>query len=70
MHFNGYRNASKKLIKWFVDSFGDNGTVYPLIFLIRRTIELGLKKIIRLSSVINLKPNLPKEKMDKFWSEV
>lgn len=69
-YFYGYRNASKILIKWFVDSRGDNGTVYPLIFLIRHTIELGLKEIIRLSSVIKLKPNLPKEKMNKFWSEV
>jgi hypothetical protein len=35
------------LLKWFEEPNDNNGTVYPLIFLIRHTLELGLKEIIR-----------------------
>ena len=47
MHFFGYRNAAKVLKEWIGQNRGDNGTIYPLIFLIRHTIELGLKESIR-----------------------
>ena len=47
MYFMGYRNAVMILIEWFLKPSDDNGTIYPLIFLIRHTLELGLKESIR-----------------------
>lgn len=47
MHFFGYKNAVRILLNWYFEGHEDNGTVYPLIFLIRHTIELGIKETIR-----------------------
>jgi hypothetical protein len=47
MHFYGYKNVTEILLNWFFEPNDDNGTVYPLIFLIRHTVELGLKESIR-----------------------
>ena len=47
MHFFGYKNATETLLNWFFKGNDDNGTVYPLMFLVRHTVEIGLKESIR-----------------------
>ncbi len=46
LYFAGYRKAIDILANYIRMTGGDNTMVYPLIFLIRHTIELGLKESI------------------------
>ena len=62
MYFYGYENATKILLDWFSKSNGDNATVYPLIFLIRHTIEIGLKESIRRALILTGRTIDPEEK--------
>jgi hypothetical protein len=69
MYFMGYRNATKILLNWFLEPNDDNGTVYPFIFLIRHTIELGLKESIRRAKLLGFKPNSVSNKdLTSIWS--
>lgn len=69
MHFFGYKNATEILIKWFFEPNGDNGTVYPLIFLLRHTVEIGLKESIRRATEIGSKKySLTKEELNSVWT--
>ena len=68
MHFFGYKNAVIILLNWYFEGNEDNGTVYPFIFLIRHTIELGLKESIRRALKLGGKSiSLPKKKLEKVW---
>lgn len=68
MHFYGYKNATEILLNWFFEPNEDNGTVYPLIFLIRHTVELGLKESIRRALKLGSKSiSLPEEEVRKVW---
>lgn len=68
MHFFGYQNATKILLNWFFEPNDDNGTVYPLIFLIRHTVELGLKESIMSALRLGSKSiSLPKEELKRVW---
>ena len=68
MHFFGYQNATKILLNWFLEGNDDNGTVYPLIFLIRHTVELGLKESIRSAVRLGSKSiSLSKEELKRVW---
>ena len=62
MYFMGYKNAAEILLKWFFEGNDDNGTIYPIIFLIRHTVELGLKESIRKAKLCGFKSNLVSEK--------
>ena len=69
MHFFGYKNAVIVLLNWYSEGHEDNGTVYPLIFLIRHTIELGLKESIRRALKLGGKSiSLPKKKLEGVWN--
>ena len=57
MYFMGYKNAAEILLKWFFEPNDDNGTIYPIIFLIRHTVELGLKESIRRAKLCGFKSN-------------
>ena len=69
MHFFGYKNAVIILLNWYFEGHEDNGTVYPFIFLIRHTIELGLKESIRRALKLGGKSiSLPKKKLEGVWN--
>ncbi|MHB8361791.1 MAG: hypothetical protein ACYDBI_06515 [Thermoplasmataceae archaeon] len=60
MHFFGYAETSKVLAGYITKTGGDNALVYPLIFLIRHSIELGLKETIARSYKLdNLTGSIP-----------
>ena len=68
MHFFGYKNAVIVLLNWYSEGHEDNGTVYPLIFLIRHTIELGLKESIRRALKIGGKSiSLSEKELKEVW---
>ena len=58
LHFHGYQTASEVLLEYIFKIKGDNTMIYPLVFLIRHAIELGLKEsIIRYCKLNSTKPN-------------
>ena len=68
MHFFGYKNAVIILLNWYFEGNEDNGTVYPFIFLIRHTIELGLKESIRRALKIGGKSiSLSEKELKEVW---
>ena len=68
MHFFGYKNVTEILLKWFFEPNDDNGTVYPLIFLLRHTVEIGLKESIRRATEIGSKKiSLTEKEQNTVW---
>ena len=68
MYFMGYQNATKILLKWFFEPNDDNGTIYPIIFLIRHTVELGLKESIRRAKLLGFMSNsVSKKDLAGIW---
>ena len=69
MYFMGYENAVMILLEWFLKPSDDNGTIYPLIFLIRHTLELGLKESIRRALKLGSKSiSISELEKEKVWT--
>lgn len=69
MYYFGYKNAVDILLEWFSKPNDDNGTIYPLMFLLRHAVEIGLKESIRLAILIgSTKLALTRTEQEKLWT--
>ncbi len=69
MYYFGYKNATEILLKWFSKPNDDNGTIYPLMFLLRHTVEIGLKESIRRAILLgSTKFTLSERERERIWA--